>query len=326
LRHRLLRIPPRETTFEVRRFHEGRPDARIELERHGESFVSGFNLALLASGAEEFERRICLVPLEERGFAYEGAAMALAILDLLVPADPLRVQKLMEGAGSRYVYTIHVGIGWALARLRRRPWGRFRSLDHLLRWLAIDGYGFHEAFFKPERTVRAQLRPRRLGGYALRVFDQGVGRSIWFVDGADVKQVLTTVAAFSPDRRPDLLSGVGLAAAYAGGAPPADLEMLLEGAGPLRPALAQGAAFAAQARVRGQNMVPHTETACRVFCEMGALEAALETNLALDRIDEQRFCPAPGFHEHLPAYERWRTAIQARFGGSPTDSAEGGRQ
>jgi hypothetical protein len=44
----------------------------------------------------------------------------------------------------------HVGIGWAIARLpwlRRRIEQPLNRLDSLLRWLAVDGYGFHEGYF-----------------------------------------------------------------------------------------------------------------------------------------------------------------------------------
>ena len=241
LRHRLLKISEKETSFDVRGFHERRPETRHELETHGGSFVHGFNLALLVGDADEFAGQALAVPNEERGFAYEGAAMALGILDLLTPGGGGRIEALLQGAGSSHVYMIHVGAGWAFARLHRRPWGRLGGLDPLLRWLAVDGYGFHEGFFKQEPSVRGQRRPRRIAGYATRVFDQGLGRSLWFVEGGDCERIAATVSGFAASRQGDLWSGVGLAATYAGGVRNSDLHQLAEVCGAFLPALAQGA-------------------------------------------------------------------------------------
>src|SRR5262249_43750809 len=151
----------------------------------------------------------------ERGFAFEGAAMASALLDLLALGRGRRLEGLLRGPGAAHVYMVHVGAGWALARLRRRPWSRLHGLDPLLGWLSVDGYGFHQGFFAWERFVRRQEEPRRLSAYARRAFDQGLGRSLWFVHGADVERIASSVKSFSVRRRGDLWSGVGLAATYA---------------------------------------------------------------------------------------------------------------
>jgi len=203
---------------------------------------------------------------------------------------------------------VHVGAGWALARLRR---GRFGSLplDPLLRWLALDGYGFHDAFFHHDRVVRSQRVPRpirRLDPAAGRVFDQGVGRALWFVDTADPARVARSAGSFEERRRADVWSGVGLAAAYAGGLEPDGLEHLASLAGPFRSQLAQGVAFAATARLRAGNLVPHTESACSIVCGVGAAGAAAVTERALI---------ATGGGSTVRDYERWRTAISAAFSG-----------
>ncbi len=153
---------------------------------------------------------------------------------------------------------VHVGAGWALAQLRRRVNRALAHWDPLSGWLAIDGYGFHQGYFRWPDTVDRQCVPHRLAGYARRVFDQGLGRSLWFVEGADVDRIAATIDRFQERRHADLWSGVGLACAYAGGLPGQAIESLCAMAGPHRPHLAQGVAFAAKARERAGNpAAPH---------------------------------------------------------------------
>ena len=201
--------------------------------------------------------------------------MALARLDAVVPNRPPRLTRFMDTWAARHVYMAHVGAGWAAARLRRSPERTRAGLDPLLGWLSVDGYGFHEGYFHPERTVSRGLRPRRVRGYAARAFDQGVGRSLWFVEGAQAERIAHTIRRFGGERHSDLWSGVGLAAAYAGGVTVDELRALQAHAGAHPRHLAQGAAFAAEARARAGNPAAHTDTACTIFMSRSARDAAI---------------------------------------------------
>ena len=304
LRQRLFGISPQEVSFARRGFQDGSPSVRVWLERIGQTFLHGYHAALLDDHPAPLARRLATIDPELRGFAFEGAAMGLTLMDYLMPWRRNRLRVFLDGPGAAHVYMVHVGAGWALARLRRpveRPLQRF---DAMLGWLAVDGYGFHEGFFHWTRYVREQALPRKLAGYALRVFDQGLGRSLWFVEGADVAKILATVAAFPQARQSDLWSGVGLAAVYAGGGEPEVVAALLDAAGPYQPELAQGAAFAAKARQRAGNPAAHTERACRIVCGTTAEEAAALTDRALEDL------PPDG---EEPAFEIWRRRLQAHF-------------
>jgi hypothetical protein len=173
----------------------------------------------------------------------------------------------------------------------------------MLGWLAVDGFGFHEGYFSASRYVYAQ-EPPRASGYARRVFDQGLGRSIWFVDCGDVHRIPKTIAAFHTSRQADLWSGVGLACAYAGGSDSAALVALLEATGLMLPDFAQGVAFATKARLRAGNPSRFTDLAAEVVCGMPAVEAAKITDLALAD------CLEGGAE---PAYEVWREGIRSRL-------------
>lgn len=306
LRVRIFGISPEEATFARRGFRGGDVGVRQRLEQIGYSFIRGYNAALEESRPQELEQRLNAVELEFRGFAFEGAAMALALQDTLMPWKR-RFAAFVSGPGSAHVYMAHVGAGWVLARLRRRLKRPPKRLDPLLGWLALDGYGFHEGYFHWPRYVQNRASPNRLSGYARRVFDQGLGRSLWFVEGADVARIPATIASFPEPRRADLWSGVGLACAYAGGADKAAIEALRESAGAYLPQAAQGAAFAAGARKRAGNPAAHTDLACRVLCGLSADDAARITDVTLENL------PPDG---DLPAYEVWRRRIQAHFASS----------
>jgi hypothetical protein len=308
LRVRIFGISPEEATFARRGFRGGDAVVRQRLEQVGYTFVRGYNAALEESKPQELEQRLNAVEREHRGFAFEGAAMGLALQDYLMPWSRRRFQAFVAGPASAHVYMAHVGVGWVLARLRLRLAKPPPRLDPLLGWLALDGYGFHEGYFHWPRYVQNRAAPDRLYGYARRAFDQGLGRSLWFVEGADVARISATVASFPESRRADLWSGVGLACAYAGGADKAAIEMLRQAAGPYLPQAAQGAAFAAGARVRAGNPADHTDAACRALCGLSADDAARITDVTLESL------PPDG---DLPAYEVWRQRIQTHFESIP---------
>lgn len=304
IRKFLFGISYAETTFARRGFRPADPRARERLEGIGRIFVDGYHAGLKEDTPSALAARLMAPDREVQGFAFEGAAMALALRDTLSPWGKGRLRAFLDGPGAKHVYMLHVGAGWALARLRRSAEKALETMDPVLRWLAVDGYGFHEGYFHSDRFVWKQAEPAQLHGYARRAFDQGLGRSLWFVTGADVENIATTVASFPQPRQGDLWSGVGLAAGYAGGASEPALRGLCSLAGPFLPQVAQGAAFAAKARLRAANLAPHTELACAIFCRVSAEQAAAITDLALQGL------PAD---DAEPAYEVWRRRIRDHF-------------
>jgi hypothetical protein len=300
-RRRFLGLSTAEASFAKRGFIAREDDARQRLEQIGVTFLNGYHAALEETGFDALSRRLAAVEAELRGFAFEGAGMGLALLDCFTPWRKDRWRTFTDRLAKPHIYMMHVGLGWALARLRRSVTPYLARLDPLLRWLVVDGYGFHEGYFGWPRYIEQRAIPARLNGYERRVFDQGLGRSIWFVKGADVATVATTINAFPSPRRDDLWSGVGLACAYAGGCERDAVKSLLAAAAGHLPALAQGVAFAAKTRHRAANLNLHTESVCRVICGQSAEEVAAITDAALEDLREER---------GLPAYEEWRRRIQ----------------
>ncbi len=300
----LLALSNEEASFSRRGFYSGDPLVREQLEQVGRAFIDGYNKALRITEPQQLSLCLDAVEPELCGFAFEGAAMALGLLDNLTPWNNKRLRTFLDGPAGGHVYMAHVGFGWAIARL---PWLSRRlnrcldAFDPLLRFLAIDGFGFHQGYFHWQQYVRAHRRPVGLSAYAMRVFDQGLGRSLWFVDCAEPLRISDTIASFSRDRHADLWSGVGLAAAYTGTANRNQLETLRDESRAFRWHLAQGAAFAAKTRQRAGNPTIQTDLACRIFCGITADDAAQVADEAMRRLngDEQ--------------YELWRERIRVRI-------------
>ncbi|GAA2753531.1 MULTISPECIES: DUF1702 family protein [Kitasatospora] len=307
LRRRILTPDFSHTKVSVRGFHDKSPESTKLLETVGSTFLTGYAYAVEARTVADAEERLETVPHQFRGFAYEGAAMGFAMLDGLPGGGNRRVEQLLNGRGRHHSYMVYVGVGWAMARLPRFRWAAVTPPDPLLRWLVLDGYGFHQAFFKTAKYVHQQYRepnfPWPVGGpawYADRALDQGIGRAMWFVGGSDPTVVADMIDRFPEERRPDLYSGSGLAATYAGGGDESELEVLWKRAGKYAPQVAQASAFAATARVEAGLTVPHTELAAGFFCGMSPAEVAV-------LCDTLR--PRPVVDGEVPAYEQWRRRI-----------------
>ena len=303
-RRRFLGLSTTEASFARRGFRTGEDIARQRLEQIGITFLSGYHAALEETGFVPLARRLATVENDLQGFAFEGSAMGLALLDCFTPWRKDRWRTFTEGLAKPHIYMMHVGLGWALARLHRGVTSYLSQLDPLLGWLAVDGYGFHEGYFNWPQYIERRAIPSHLDGYERRVFDQGLGRSLWFVKGADVAAVASAIDTFPSERHDDLWSGVGLACAYAGGCGGNAIESLRAAADGYLPALAQGVAFAAKTRQRAANLNSHTETVCRLICGHSAEATAAITDAALEDLHGE---------DGLPAYEVWRRRIQNKI-------------
>jgi enediyne biosynthesis protein E3 len=310
-RRRLLTPSTSQTLLSVRGFHVKDAQSRELLESVGGHFLQGYGYAAESARGRHAEVGLEGVPSRFRGFAYEGAAMGFAMVDGFFGGH--RLAQFLEGRAQDHLYMSYVGIGWAMARLPRFRWPRL-EFDPLLRWLVLDGYGFHQAYFRTRRYIRECYREERFpwpaddpGGYAGRAIDQGIGRALWFVAGTDPAQAAIEIGRFPQARRPDLFAGVGLAATYAGGATSAELRELLRLAAPYRCELAQGAAFAAEAAKHAGIDAPHAEIGTRVFCDATVTQAA---KVVINTMPDARTAATPS---DPPAYEVWRRRIAAEF-------------
>jgi hypothetical protein len=281
IRRALFGIARREARFERRGFATTALDRRTRLELIGSTFIDGYNAWL--SG--QLEGALSAIEPDLQGFAVEGAAMAGALLDQLSPWHRGRWAQLLRDR-PEHIYMIHVGAGWATARFGGS--------------LVADGWGFHQTYFRPAQWASGRRRIPPGWGYVSRAVDQGIGRALWFVAGADPSRVARHVERFVPERHADLWSGVGLAATYAGGCGPGELPQLVALAGACRAHLAQGAAFAVTARQLAGNATPYTDAAAIAISGRSAGELARLATLLR---------PAPPHDADGGSYEIWRVGL-----------------
>jgi enediyne biosynthesis protein E2 len=305
-----------DVTFAKRGFPAAPSPGAQHLEAIPQAVICGFEWGIDARDQWEVERRLDLVDAEMRGFAYEGVTMAFTVLDAMGRGH--RTRDLLLGPGRRHVFLAYIGMGFAMARLPRPLWKKVipdLSGDPYyptMSWLAVDGYGFDRAYFDTPRWVDAQKvpEPYRWEGspdYFLRAVDQGIGRALWFICGGHAPDIATAVGRFASHRQPDLWSGIGLAATFAGGSDQAGLEVLRSAAGESWPQLALGAVFAAKARAYAGLVPDQTLAACQALAGISADQAvALADATAVTSA-------GPGAE---PAYELWRERIRAQCAAS----------
>jgi len=310
---RRLVLTPRlaEVTFARRGFPAAPSAATKRLEAIPQAVVCGFEWGIDARDQWEVERRLDLVDPEHRGFAYEGVTMAFTVLDAMGRGH--RTRDLLLGPGRRHVFLAYIGMGFAMARLPRPLWGKVipdltgDPYYPTMSWLAVDGYGFDRAYFDTKRWVGAQKEPPRYRwdgqpDYFPRAVDQGIGRALWFICGGHAPDVAAAVSRFASRRQPDLWSGIGLAAAFAGGCDHDGLAVLRRAAADQSAQLALGTVFAVKARSYAGLVPEHTAAACSALADISVDNAvALADATAVSSAGSD------------PAYELWRRRIADHF-------------
>jgi hypothetical protein len=312
LRRYLLTPKLAEVTFERRGFPDAPPAVRERLEAIPQAVICGFEWGIDARSVWEAERRLGMVEAELRGFACEGVTMAFTILDAMSRGH--RARDLLCGPARQHIFLAYIGMGFAMARLPRRFWGKVvpdltgDPFYPVMSWLAVDGYGFDRAYFDTRRWVNGQHVPAPYPwdgspDYFIRAVDQGIGRALWFICGAQTPQVAAAVNAFAARRHGDLWSGVGLAAGFAGGSDPEALRALRRASGEYAADLAVGAIFAAKARSYSGTVPAQTELATTEF-------GGLSVRDAVAIADET--AAAQAISGPVPIYESWRQNIRAK--------------
>lgn len=310
---KILALDPRRVEFRIRGFDLAEKSHEERLESIGKTFLRGYNLILSARSLAEFERAMAQEPALLRGFFVEGGAMGSALVDSIPFRRPM-LGKFRARFEERYPLLVHAGTGLAMSKLSWREKAIVGALDPFYRWLAYDGMGYHNVYFQQEKTLNSPKR--KLAGYASHAYDQGVGRGIWFVSGADIGKAAALVDGMTADRRADLWSGIGLASCYAG---PADENIFMDGyrrAGPNGEWFAQGIAFACSARIADQSMPKTISEAINMLWGM-------EPEALAALVEELRLHVAAGTRSDRPRYEAWRQAVADAFVESVTERTRG---
>jgi hypothetical protein len=319
LRRLVLTPSLAKVSFAGRGFPITQSAATERLEAVPQAVICGFEWGIDSRDQWEVERRLNMMEPELRGFGYEGATMAYTVRDAMSGGRGHRTRDLLCGPGQPHFFLACIGIGFAMGRLPRPLWKNiFPDLSGLpyyptMSWLAVDGYGFDRAYFDTQRWVYEQRVPSPYPwegspDYFLRAVDQGIGRALWFIHGAAPADVAAAVGSFAAARQPDLWSGVGLAATFAGGCPPDGLAVLRRAAGAHRAELALGVVFAVKARTFAGFVPPHTEAAAATLADLSVSAAVTLADSTAGIADGSAA---------VPEYELWRQRIRDRITSPP---------
>lgn len=265
---------------------DGRPtsidpdNAAQRMQQFAATFQDARQLAEDESELARLAERLDETPAAFRAVAYEGASMTLAVHALRDAGEFSVWQAFADGPGKAHGAQVHVGLGWALASLGRRTFPFLDTLDPLLRWRVFDGFGYFDGLFRRPRTLKRRSAPSFLPEQGAHVYDQGLGRYLWYDTSGDAARMPSMIQEFDDTRRSDLWRGVGLACAYVGGSDDAALAHLWNAAPSYRAQLASGAALAARAQSHSGAPLRDTDRVCQTWFG----RSAEETNALTEKL------------------------------------------
>jgi enediyne biosynthesis protein E3 len=272
------------------------------------AFITGFNTALEVSLSELLVGQLEGLNDNCRGFGYEGAGMGLAVSDYA--RNKTLVSNFLQGQGAKYPELIYVGVGCATAALKKDLVKKLPQIEPMQRWWIPDGFGFFTGIYQWEDSVERQIVPAQVKGYALRAFDRGLGRRMWFALSGESQTVAKAIVKFPESRQADLWSGIGLASTFAGGAERETLVKLKELAGDYASYVALGSTMAAKCRYTADNIVDYTNFACSILCGMTASQAG---EIVTKVIEDINVDPQEPLNVKQPAFETMRENVRSHF-------------
>jgi hypothetical protein len=214
---------------------------------------------------------------EFSSIAYESASMAIALKNFEADTFPHEWLLFVNGPAAAHQAQVYVGLGWAIAKFNFPFLKAIEKLESQFYLRIADGCGYYDGSFKYRQTVINQQLPVYLPVTAMPMYDQGIGRSIWYTEKADIHKMHSKIETFAADRHANLWRGIGIAVAYVGGCNDEDLKTLLKYAAANGFQLACGAALAARSRTMAKTMTADTDCCSRLWFGLTA-DAHIITN------------------------------------------------
>jgi hypothetical protein len=205
---------------------------------------------------------------EFSSIAYESASMAIALKSFGADTFPKEWLLFANGPAIAHLAQVYVGLGWAIAKSGSPFSTTVKKLDPRFYFRIVDGCGYYDGSFKQRQTVINKQLPVYLPTEALSMYYQGIGRSIWYTEKADVHTIAGRIETFEASRHADLWRGVGIAVAYVGGCSDDDLKTLFKYASTNSFQLTCGAALAARSRTMANTMTADTDRCSRLWFEL----------------------------------------------------------
>lgn len=163
---------------------------------------------------------------------YEAQSAKLAAQELkeIIPFG--RWAAFLDANSEQHRSQIFVGFGWAIAENNAFDKIKLYAFASCDLWRISDGCGYYYGLFRRRESVRQQLLPTELPDSMVDGFDQGLGRSLWYLMQGSPERIRDLIAHFPLERHRSLWRGVGLAMAYVGGVEKDVLINLIQCVGP----------------------------------------------------------------------------------------------
>lgn len=210
-------------------------------------------------------------PKDFISIAYEGASMVLALRDFSESMQLVEWTKFAQHPhAQQHLAQVYVGLGWAVAQEQIKLDSLLEQLPSFWGTKTADGSGYYDGIFRHRQTIRGLELPKYISKEALPVYDQGLGRSLWYLTKGVPEQTKNLLFTFPKERHSDLWRGVGLACAYVGGVEESTLQALFEEARDDKKSLIIGGLLAMKARFEAQCMTENAELCIRVWSKKTA--------------------------------------------------------
>jgi hypothetical protein len=215
--------------------------------------------------------------IEFRSIGYESASMSIALEDLKQGEQLSNWLHFLNEVASAHATQVHVGLGWAIAQALKNPINYFPELNPMMRYRVFDGYGYYEGIFRRRRSIINHIKLQVADTIASAAIDQGIGRSIWYLNKGIIDDAKIMIEGFAVERQKDLWRGLGIAIAYVGGCNEELLKEIFSKSDSYKTQLATGAVMALVSRDSAKYISTDAELACKIFCNKTA-EQILELN------------------------------------------------
>lgn len=173
-------------------------DAPHQIEKIRLVFQQALKVA--TEGLEsEIQEHLITANIEFRAVAYEAIAMGLALKDLST-GTLQHWRAFMRSSDPQWLAHIHVGLGWAVAKQKISSLVFLETLNPLMLFRVVDGFGYYEGIFRLPQSIYAKTRSEAIIPEAFKDYDQGLGPSIWYNCNGDSEKVAMIIHSFPPER------------------------------------------------------------------------------------------------------------------------------
>jgi hypothetical protein len=246
----------------------------VKIENIKSIFQSSKDFCSSPKQLDVYIEQLELTEPEFRSIAYEGASMAIALTDFEKQGS-LNTWHTFHTKAQAHSAQIHAGLGWAIAQQNYTTISSIDTLDPILGYRVLDGCGYYDGIFRQRSAIKGQKIPEQINVEMMQGYDQGLGRSIWYISKGNIARLSELLSLFSSTRHAAFWVGIGVACSYVGGCDKDLLKSLITLARDYQKELATGILLAARARVMTNSTTNDIELACSTLCRMSAQEAAV---------------------------------------------------